>query len=492
MMRIAVIAMVVLLTTGVATARKKVFYDSKSWIVQVFGDATYLKNQEMGSKIEVFPLKILVYDGEPTIVNCREVERCLNSHGYGNKVMDILTVNGTSEKVLRKLALKNKQRQDYEFGNETSRVEAGETVENLIAEQYLPVLEHNYIVVYFKYYKEVKKDGYTRTETIYHPVLYRVNVDQKQAFDIMSSLSNPQKYDRMKFKVNYATNDTLYNDIIKKAPDLAVRGVLLRRHPARINLGKNAGLKKGDLVSIYSQRMNDKGERYSKRISRARVCAVWDNEAQVNFEANTAGNRKNGDIVVVTNDHILRLGLLATYSPHIWGGRVLFDVKAGFNRSGIIHHFLYDVVEFAMTDHPGKQFTVFKKNRPNIWEDPDIDKGYRSVVTYAPWFLNFGMGYGISKTFLGFFDVMPYALAQFELGVMHSNSENELGIVATAFRFPLGLRFSFNLKYPVKIALEGGYNFNFPLGKNGKIVKQSLDYMGAKRDGIFVNLGFIF
>ncbi|MDE5652666.1 MAG: hypothetical protein K2I48_04250 [Muribaculaceae bacterium] len=470
-----------------AKSKKDIFYDSKSWTVNVFGDAEYLKNQEMRERVFEFPLSVPVQNMQPDEKVCTIMARTLTENGYGKRVVDILTKNGTSEDILRRLAIVNAQRADIELGRENLRVFSGDNLTNLIAEDYLPVLTHNYIVVDYRYrvtYTKGEKKG--RTEIVTHPVLFRVDIDKEQAFDIMSCLGDPSRYARLKFKVSYCTSAQLYNDIIKDAPDMAVRGVITHRNPAQISIGSDMGLQKGDLVSVYSQRIDKKGRQYSKRISRARVCAVWPESAQINFEANTAGNRKNGDVVVRTPDNHSRLGVMATWQPHVWGAQILWDDKMGFTKSGIIHHFLMDLA-FAMTDKPGETFVA--------------QTGMYAGRSYkAPMFANLGLGYGLSKTFLGFFDVMPFFLLQGEAGFMVDRNilkeENTKTIYGLAVRAPIGVRFSANIGYPLRLVLEAGYALNFGLHEDGKsdyeVVDNSMKLMGAHRDGIFLNLGLIF
>ena len=470
----------------------KPFYDSKSWIVNVAGDPSFLISNGFESKVNPVALQVPhLLNQEPTAEVCREIAADLTERGIGKEMIDALTGNGMNDAVLRRLALANAQRQDVELGTSTMRFESGDALDNLLADDYLPILMHNYIVLT---YTQTKTDSKGKVSYKYYYAIFHVDINAEEAFDIVSSISDPSRYSRLKYPVSVcafgeaSTPEKTEKKIAKSVPGLAVRGVLLKRNPARISIGKNAGLKKGDLVSIYSQRVDKNGNNYSKRISRARVCGVWDNEAQVNFEANTAGNRKNGDVVVRTPDSKSRVGLMATYTPHVWGGQILLDTKSGFARSGIVHHFLMDF-GFSMTDKPGTKFIRLD----------DLSHEYK-----APMFFNFGMGYGLSKTFVGFFDFMPFFLVQYELAPMidFDSLKDSLGEnpsddggkmpLGSAVRIPLGLRFSFNMGYPVRLALEAGYAFNFGIGDDYKIVKQACDYLGAKRNGAFINLGLTF
>lgn len=489
---------VVLLISGAANAAKP-FYDSKSWIANVAGDYQLLLKNGFESKVN--PLNISInYSGSLNVKPSKEVfdnfANDLQNENASQKILNALTYNGKSEELLKKLALLNIQRQDEEFGVATARAESGMSVRDIVAEDYLPILMNNYIVADFTY-TERKSGGKTNTKKYY--AIYQLMITKEEAFDIMSCIGDAQRYSRLSFPISLVSygevkipdtnaveeiDDKLASKISKEVPGLAVRGVLLRRHPARISLGENEGIHKGDLVSIYSQRMDKDGNPYSKRISRARVCGVWDDEAQINFEANTAGNRKNGDIVVRTPDSKTRFGIMATYSPHLWGGRLIMDGKSGFTRSGIIHHLLVDL-GFTMTDKPGTEFYAVKNNMLGKYN--------------APMFFDLGIGYGLGKTFLGFMDIMPFFIAQFELGTMFDASENQSSttvdtkiVTGCAVKIPVGLRLSFNIGYPVKIFVEGGYAPKFGFGEDYKIVKQACNFLNVKQSNVFVNLGLMF
>lgn len=493
--RLAVCALLMAVAVPFASAKKQKtakLYDSKSWIVPVVSDRfALIDGAEISTKAFKITAPVPDLKGDGTWSMATEK---LNAMDYGNKVIDLLTKDGTSEELLREIALLNMQKQDEEFASETMRVGSGDAVTNVVAEDYLPILTHCYVIMNHDYTvtEKNKKTGLEETKHYVTAALFRVVINNEQAFDIMSCIGDPTRYaalPKFKMELAYITKGSSEDikELPKEVPDLALRGVITRRHPAQISIGENAGLKKGDLVSIFSQRMDKNGNMYSKRISRARVCKAWDDHAQINFEANTAGNRKNGDVVVRTPDNHLRMSLMATYSPHVWGGEVLFDFKSGYTRSGIIHHFLLPI-DFAMTDHPGDKFTVL--------DDPTYEYN-------APIFLGLGMGYGLSKTFLGFFDLMPYFTVNYEGALMfgsESKAPQEWGApeseghlpFGSYIRVPVGLRFSFNIGYPLRLALEAGYAFNFGVGGDTKIIEQTCDYMGAKRKGAFVKLGLIF
>lgn len=464
---------------------KKVFYDSKSWIVNVAGDPQFLIANGYASKIEKINISVDNPLNNATILDAKSLAIKMTNEGYGKKFINALTMDGKSDQLLQSLALANVQRQDIEFGSETLRGGMDEnTLQTYLKDEYLPILTHNYYCFtytspeIFTKYKDTKgkKEKKLKEQTFY--AIYEVEVSNEEAFDIIASIGDPSRYDKLEFPVKFVCcgiEKNLEKDIEKYVPGMALRGVLTQRNPARISLGKDANLRKGDLVSIYSQRVDKQGNQYSKRISRARVGYAWEEESQINFEAGTAGNRKNGDIVVRTRDKLTRFAIMATWQPNIWGGMIMGDTKAMFMRSGIIHHVLYEGA-FSMTTKPGSKFV-------NVENPNEIYK--------SPLFVNAGVGYGVGKTFLGFIDIMPYLIAQGELGIMpkYKGDKTPVGFAA---RVPIGIRFSFNIAYPLKFILEGGYALNFNMGRDGKMVKEACDFLNVKREGIFINAGFIF
>ncbi|MGM9869536.1 MAG: hypothetical protein ACI30R_07935 [Sodaliphilus sp.] len=489
------LALMLLPIAIMAKSSSRPFFDSKSWSFNVAGDTEILK--DAGLEPHMFEVdftelrdKYKASDGKFSDAECRDIAAKMNEEQVGKKFIDRLTNNGSSERLLKELALANMQRVDYERGNAMMRAEAGQDVREIVMEDYLPVLTHNYIVL-IKPEHDKPEHGKV--------AIFRVNVSKEQAFDIMANIGNESGYNKLQFdvsfvtcgKYNYKDFEDFHKILLKKVPDMMIRGVLTQRNPAKVSIGINDGLEKGDLVSIYSQRMDKNGTPYSKRISRARVCSAWESEAQINFEAGTAGNRKNGDVVVRTPDSHHRIGLKGTWMPHNWGCDVLYDWKIGFTRSGLIHHFLGNVGG-VITDHPGDTF---------------IAKGKEGEFK-APVFINGGLGYGVSKTFLGFFDCMTYVAAQCEVSWMinenfldtNYDSKNTESLMAFSLRVPIGFRFSINLKYPKRFFVEGGYAFKFDFeGKGDKgqhaaisYIKDAMDIMGVKRDGLFLGAGFMF
>lgn len=492
------------MAAGVVARAEKPFYDSKSMIVNVTGSGALLFNY-CGFESKLNFVNVPIPYGFPQKLDKKECQRLaadMTLSGVGRRYINALTDNGRDDYKLRRMALVNANRRDEEYASEHVRGIDDEQIQNLLAEDYEPVLRNNYIVLA----REIpQKDGKMK----YEYAIFWVEVTEQQSYDIAMSLGTGAMPDD-NYPVKFLCSGTYdpkkpwktRNQISKNAPGLAVRGVITRRNPGCISIGEDVGLRKGDLVSVYSQRMDKNGKKYSKRISRARVCGLWKNEAQINFEDRMAGNRKNGDVVVITPDNLHRWGLAAQYTPHVFGGEIRFDQKVGFARSGLISHLLFNIGG-GVTDKPDAKFCV-------------VDDKHDDYVYNAPFFINGGIGYGLSKTFFGSFDVMPFVVAQYEAGIMTDfdgvvndfNKFTNTGNGSTegaaqlpsmhsllwghSLRLPLGVRCSLNIGYPVRIYLEAGYAFRFGLGRNAKFVESSCDYLGAKRGGVFASLGFSF
>jgi hypothetical protein len=164
-------------------------------------------------------------------------------------------------------------------------------------------------------------------------------------------------------------------------------------------------------------------------------------------------------------------------------------MQVGYSRAGFVSHFISDVA-FVMTDKPGEDFNFI-----------DLAPTYKSPI-----FINVGIGYGLSKVFCGFVEVMPYFMAQYEIAMMfdkdsfkydENNNNNSTDIMGTSVRIPVGLRLDINIAYPFQLTLTGGYAFNFILDNTTEDltmsyihVQDACDYLGTKRDGLFLGAGF--
>lgn len=277
-----------------------------------------------------------------------------------------------------------------------------------------------------------------------------------------------------------AKNGNVAASISRHLGELDVKGRIVSGSPAEINLGYTSKVKKGSRVDILSA--TDQGK--NRRVASARVSDVWDSGARIQIEDGTLGVDFADYEVVRHPEQPLRIGFKATYMPHVWGIDLALDGKLGISMSGLVHHILGNV-GYAITDHSNTYFSL---------------AGHQFDEYRMPQFFNVGVGYGFSKVFCAHWEFMPFILAQYELGYMKDRvtldtlfdtggHESRRG---SAFKFPVGIRLAYNVTYPIKVFLETGYAFRTRVGHDADIIDWACDYVGAKRSGLFVNLGIIF
>lgn len=476
-------------------AKDRPFYDSKSNIVGVSGAYDQLVEYGYGEKMFENPVKLKTSLSAPvnkkgySDFQVNSVLESLNGENAGNRVLRYLFADGDqlSEDMVQQRALKNIQRGDIEFANANYK-----DAKDVLRDDCLPILTHNYI------YLEYRTDKYIAY------MVFHVCIDKDVRDQVYATWGNIRGLDRISVPVEFVAMDVVKFDpkkvdysaisrsLAKNAEAFAIRGQILQRNPAKIDANSQNGVHKGDMVSIYSQRMDNSGKLYSKRISRGRICGVNSKTSQLYFIAGSRGNRKNGDIAVVTRDKKMAVTIDGMWQPHCYAAQVGYDIQIGYSRAGFVSHFLSDLA-FAMTDKPGEDFNF-----------EGLEPTYKSPV-----FLNIGIGYGLSKVFGGFLEVMPYFMAQYEIGMMFDkdsfkydendayNNNKSTDIVGSSIRVPVGLRLDINIAYPFQLTLTGGYAFNFSLGDDEtdltmsySSIQAACDYLGAKRDGLFFGAGF--
>jgi hypothetical protein len=474
-----------------AQAKSKVFYDAKSNIIGVSG--AYESVERYGYEEKLFENPVQISTALPTPADAKkgfsetqatEVLNSLNAERVGNKVLRYLFTNGgsssqLSDDLLKQRALQNIQRGDLEFANENYK-----SASDVLREDYLPILAHNYI------YLETKSG----TDRIAYMV-FHVCIDNEVLNDVYNTWENPAGLSKIDVPVELLAYSIekiddeyakMNSSLAKNATAFAIRGQIIQRNPAKIDANSTNGVKKGDLVTVYNQQMDKEGQMYSKRISRARVCAVDTVDSRLYFVAGTRGNRKKGDIAVVTRDKRMAISVEGTWSVHNYGAQLDYDYQVGYTKVGLVHHALADIA-ISVTDKPSENFTI----------------NGSSQTFKSPVFANIGIGYGISKVFAGFLEVMPYFLVQGEAGIMFNkdslktdaNSSDTKSITGIAFRAPVGVRLDFNIAYPWQITLTGGYAFNWGYNDDNDFyksyapIKEASELIGAKRNGLFLAAG---
>ena len=137
-MKYLIAPLLLCLVAAPLSAKKKVFYDSKSNIVGITGDYNFLKSTD-----KFYPLNVQI----PTDSYSSPKDKCeyWNKLNFGKKILDELFCydgNSLSEERLKELALQNVLKADDE------RASIGVIgKDNILKEDYLPILENQYIFI---------------------------------------------------------------------------------------------------------------------------------------------------------------------------------------------------------------------------------------------------------------------------------------------------------------------------------------------------------
>lgn len=260
-MKYLIAILLLCIMTTPLSAKKKVFYDSKSNIVGITGDYQLLKNADKFYSLGITP-------NCPKNMSPKDLCEYWNQMNFGKKVLDaLLDYNGTSlsEEKLKDLALKNVLKADDE------RAAIGVIgKENILKEDYLPILENQYIFI-----NECIKERPGLGDKARWSA-YKVNINKDILEQVYNSWNDMEKYNQIKVTISYIASGEAKNDIytikstdgqiqstvqelkIKtlreiatEVPAFAIRGQVISRHPFQMNIGYVNGIDDRDKVVIY-------------------------------------------------------------------------------------------------------------------------------------------------------------------------------------------------------------------------------------------------
>lgn len=355
------------------SAKKKVFYDSKSNIVGITGDYQLLENTEKFYSLGITP-------DCPKNMSPKEICKYWNQSNLGKKVLDaLLDYNGTSlsEEKLKDLALKNVLKADDE------RAAIGVIgKENILKEDYLPILENQYIFI-----NECIKERPGLGDKARWSA-YKININKDILEQVFNSWNDMEKYNQIKVTISYIASGVAKNDNI--------RGQVISRHPFRMNIGYVNGIDDRDKVVIYRTKEKN-GELYSSRVSTARACNVMDSIANLYTFAGGQASYKRGDIAVYQPSQNASWTISANYMDHSGNLNFTYDHRFKLSPAGISQYF---IMMFGVGG--------YEKSEKRLYS---TDNG---ALVYSPLITNLGFGYGIGYEFAHCLEIEPYVLAQWE------------------------------------------------------------------------------
>lgn len=428
-----------------AADKKKQFYDSKSQIIGV-NQSGYDILCSRGFERKLFNNPVEVNVSLPTPEKKKKgfseeqienIASQLQAQNVGKKVLDALCLdqNGNpTDSILAYRAMYNVRYTDIE------RAEASlNDTESLLKDDWEPILANNYI------YLECL------VEDFMNYIVFKVDLpgfeDIKVRYEDMNAYNNlPVGLTFVSTGAEKIDEDHIakfHRKLSESTAPFAIRGQLTGRNPATARMGSNDGLKVGDMVTLFRQSMDDNGNMVSNRISRARVNSVDDNDCQMFFIGGTKGSYKDGDMVVLTPDNGMGLGVYANYSTGKFFGvslmwdKILHVTKAGFSGR---------VLARAKLD-----FADYDKD---LWDKTDYN---------GPFIVGIDAGYGLAWTLLGRFELMPYAMIGAEYIRSTASKDYYYDIQAAGIRGTAGARFDLNIAYPFKLSVGAEYGYVYGL-----------------------------
>lgn len=471
MKKLLILLLAVLAATTVShAAKKKPFYDVKSQLLGISGDIDSLKARGFATKILDNAVSIdetaFPEVGEKkkkgwTDEQIRQIANELERQRVGHKVLEVLFPFETdeqgnktrlSDKVMNQRALYNVQFTDLEKAN------VGLDANSILRDDWMPLLQNNYIYIERPFIGSKQSNTYHN----FNFIIFKVEIDQQVYDQVIAAWNDPEAFDQINPKVTYlyqshedtGSRERFQRKLSENVPAFAIRGQLTGRNPATAHIGASNGLKNGDMVTIYRQSMNEAGEMVSNRISRARVNHVDDENSQMTFIAGTKGSYKDGDMVVLTPDSKMGIGIYGNYSTgRFFGGSLMWDWINFITRAGFSGRTLVTVkVDYANYEK-------------DLWNDDEIHFN-------PPVIADLNIGYGLAWTLLGRMELMPYATAGFEyaraFGKKIGNTQYA-DVQAAGIRAAGGLRFDLNIAYPIKLSLGAEYAhvFGLDMSKQG-------------------------
>lgn len=449
------------------SAKKKPFYDSKSNIVCITGDYELLEYGNKFRKVEVtLPKSFGDYTPE-------QIESALKIGNYGKKILDYLfCYNGMSlsEDRLKDLAMQNVLKSDDERAS-IGVISKGD----ILKEDYLPILENNYIFVL-----NTKKGRR-------HWSVYKVEINKNILEQVFNSWNEMDKYNQIKVPITFVCSDrakiTFNTDtnenglkkktkrkIAKKVPAFAIRGKVTGRSPLTTDLGAAYGLKNCAQVAVYRTKEKN-GTKYSSKVCTTRACNVADSTANLYTFAGGQASYKKGDVAVYQPSSNMSFSVTGEYMDHSYGIGLTADKRLGLSRIGISQYVILKLGA-GIYEHHGKR--LYATNTGDV-----VD---------SPIYMNFGLGYGLGYEFAHCLEIEPYLMAQWEslyfaikheaskavyingtkidMGGQQSSDSSKKSVVTSAVRIPIGVKLNLNILYPLQLIAGGEYIFNFNLDEN--------------------------
>ncbi len=398
--------------------------------------------------------------------------RSLNNQNAGKKILDFLFKydgNSLSEDLLKERAysdanLDDKERAGVSFLNDRK----------ILEEDYLPILQNNYI------YVEGKRNWY----------VFYVKINKEILNEVFNSWNDMNRYNQIHVdvvkvkrgkipKIRKGRGDaSQYKKVGKKVPQFTLRTKVCSRNPFKGGVGSRHGVKNGQrflVMRTFAKKAkgNDSIPRlYSKKIATVRATTIDRDTTIFHTIAGGGASAKNADVLVYRPDAKFSLLLEPTFqlSNEMWGARLSYIQTVKFLRHGW--------AVYNMTSG-GFNFKMFDKH---------VKGGDGHEYDFVQSYLTVGPAFGYS--FLRRCEIMPYI----QIGADYvttkdkfPDSENDDGTYnyknnTWAFRAAGGARINVNILYPLQFT--AGMEYYFTSGT--KIYKAMTSAYGVDRYGLMM------
>lgn len=444
----------------ITAQKKRLFFDSKSNIIGITGDYEAISAEGFTAHFFENPVPLpAVAKQSGDEYDKKELLQAFESERTGKKILNYLfQYNNTSlsEEMLKERAWENVQLADEE------RAEIGVIdKETILREDYLPILQNNFIYLQRRGIKKV------------YWILFKVEITKETLNQVFNSWNDMFAYEQInihvkfvaqgsfKERVNYENVRNKYlRSISKKVPEFAIRGQVISRAPFKAAVGSHNGLRSKDRIYIYSQHADKEGNMYSRRIATARVGKTENNEAYLYTISGGQASYKRGDIAVLRTDKNFGISLTGNYMNHSYGVNFTADWRMSFSRHGLSTYTLLQLGA-GMYDTYGKRLYAITTDE------------YGVHLYRAPLILNGGLGLGAGYTFAHRVEAVPYFLVKLEymrMNTKRTDKEKQDNVSypdlsSLGLSIPLGFKFNINLWYPLQLTLGAEFVINTNFGR---------------------------
>lgn len=465
-----ILIMALCLTVSICKAQRKL-YDPRmrvTGITEVGKNRLWASNMDFMFVANEVPLTI-----DPLGSNkVEDVQESLEFQNAGKKILDYLFQydgHKLSEELLKERAFKDSDLDDQERARVSFLNDR-----RVIEENYLPILQNNYI------YVEKERQWY----------VFHVQIDKEILDQVFNCWNDIDRYNKIKVPIKKLkkgripkkgrSNEEQYRKVRKRVSAFAVRTKVASRNPFLGNVGTLHGVENGHrflVMRTFAGKEDAQGNvhLYTKKIATARAVDVGRTQSMFHTFAGGSPSAKNADILVFRPDWRISVMTDFLYLPsnETLGWRMMAFFAPNYMRHGWTLYPLTSV---------GGTFFQFDEDRNGVDSDEaDFAQTY------------FTVGGGLGYSFLRRFELMPYMLTGLDLVTSKDkfpDKKNDDGTYnykdnTGAFRAIGGARVNVNIFYPLQ--LTGGAEYFFTVGTH--VYNQMTKVYGINKSGLAFFLG---